>query len=245
VKKLATVIMAAGKGKRMKSDLPKVLHQLNNRPMLHYVIDLAREIGSEKIITIIGHKRKLVMDSCKDLNIEFAVQKEQLGTGHAVQMTEEKLAEFEGDVLILSGDVPLLSSDTINKLVKMHRDSGVVASLLTSELNDPAGYGRIIRDDEGFVYTIVEHKDATPEQLQVNEINVGIYIIDSIKLFKALKLVDNNNAQGEYYLPDVIPLFISNGKKVNAVKTNNFDETRGINNIDQLTEAETILNARR
>lgn len=242
---LATVILAAGKGKRMQSELPKVLHRLNNRPMLHYVIDLAKRIGSDKVIAIIGHKKELVMEECAGMGVDFAIQSEQLGTGHAVQMTEPQLSDYEGDVLILSGDVPLLTDGTIRELVDVHKASGSTASLLTSELDDPAGYGRIIRDRNGFVQTIVEHKDASPDQLAVKEINVGIYIIRARDLFHALKHIDNDNAQGEYYLPDVVPFFIREGKRVNAVKTANFDETRGINNIDQLKEAETILNTRR
>lgn len=242
---LATVIMAAGKGTRMKSDLPKVLHQINNRPMVHYVIDLAKELKSDKVILIIGHEKKLVEQACAENDVSFAVQSPQLGTAHAVQMTESQLKNYPGDVLVLSGDVPLLSLETLQNLVNLHRESGAAGTLLTSDLDDPTGYGRVVRDDSDFVQKIVEHKDAAEEELCLKEINVGIYIFKGPDLFEALKKVDNNNAQGEYYLPDVISLLINNGKKVNAVKTPNFDETRGINNIDQLKEAETILNSRR
>ena len=245
MKKLATVILAAGKGKRMKSDLPKVLHPLNGSPMIHYVIRLAKSVGSERVIAIVGHKKELVIESCKPLGAEFAVQSQQLGTGHAVQMTEEQLTDFDGDILILSGDVPLLTAGTLRELVESHKENEAVATLLTSQLEDPAGYGRIIRNEAGYVKKIVEQKDANPEEQAVKEVNVGIYIVHSSHLFRALKKVDNDNAQGEYYLPDIVPIFIDEGKKVNAVKTQNFDETRGINNVDQLREAETILKARR
>ncbi len=242
---LSTVIMAAGKGTRMKSDLPKVLHKINNRPLVHYVIDLARALESEKIVLIVGHKRELVKEACAGLPVEFAVQDPQLGTGHAVQMTESFFEQYQGDILVLSGDVPLLTKATLSELVQVHQQNQAFATLLTSELEDPTGYGRVLRNEKGLVYKIVEHKDATEAERAINEINVGIYIFKSADLFTALKKVTNDNAQGEYYLPDVISIFISEDKKVLAVKTNNFDETRGINTIDQLKEAETILNQRR
>lgn len=240
-----TLIMAAGKGTRMKSDLPKVLHPLNGRPMVHYVIELAQRLNSRRTILIIGHKHELVEEACSDMNVEFVIQSPQLGTGHAVQMTEPLLRDYQGDALVLSGDVPLLSESSLKALIDAHQDSRATATLLTAELDDPTGYGRILRDHTGFVTKIVEHKDASPAELAVREINVGIYIFKAPDLFAALKLVKNDNAQGEYYLPDVISIFIADGKKVNAVKTPQFDETRGINTVEQLKEAETILNNRR
>lgn len=242
---LATIILAAGKGTRMKSDLPKVLHKINNRPMVHYVIDLARELNSEKTILIIGHEREMVKKACAGLPVDFAVQEPQLGTGHAVQMTEEMLSDFKGDILVLSGDVPLLTARTMQTLIEVHNKSNASATLLTSELDDPSGYGRVLRDADGSVYKIVEHKDANERERAVAEINAGIYIFKTSDLFRALKMVDNNNVQGEYYLPDVISIFISENKKVFAVKTDSFDETRGINTVEQLKEAETILKQRR
>ncbi len=242
---LAAVILAAGKGTRMKSDLPKVLHKINNRPMVHYVIDLAGELNAEKIILIIGHEREMVKSACAGLPVDFAVQDPQLGTGHAVQMTETALADFDGDVLILSGDVPLLTAQTMNALIEVHNQNEATATLLTSDLDNPDGYGRVMRDSDGSVYKIVEHKDANERERAVKEINAGIYIFNAADLFRALKMVKNDNVQGEYYLPDVISIFISENKKVFAVKTDSFDETRGINTIDQLKEAETILNQRR
>ncbi len=242
---LATVIMAAGKGTRMKSDLPKVLHKINNRPMVHYVIDLAKKLQSDKVILIIGHKKEMVEEACANNGVSFAVQSPQLGTAHAVQMTEPQLNDYHGDVLILSGDVPLLTEQTLQNLVDIHRESNASGTLLTSDLEDPTGYGRVVRDEAGFVQKIVEHKDASPDEILLKEINVGIYVFKGPELFQALKNVDNNNTQGEYYLPDVISIFINEGRKVNAVKTADFNETRGINNRDQLKEAETILSQRR
>jgi len=242
---LATVIMAAGKGTRMKSDLPKVLHPLNGRAMVHYVIDVAKSIGSQKTILIIGHKRELIERECADREVTFAVQSPQLGTGHAVQQTEPQLEDFPGDILVLSGDVPLLTAGTIQKLIDTHQASKATATLLTARLDDPTGYGRIIRDSKGLVDSIVEHKDANAAQLKIDEINVGIYIFKAPDLFAALRKVKNDNAQGEYYLPDVIPLFLAEGKTVNAEIAESFEETRGINTIDQLKEAEGILRKRK
>ena len=213
--------------------------------MVHYVIDLAKELNAEKTILIIGHERELVKTACAGLPVEFAVQEPQLGTGHAVQMTEKMLSDFDGDILVLSGDVPLLTAQTMNALIQVHSQNDAAATLLTSDLDDPTGYGRVMRDADGSVYKIVEHKDANERERAVREINAGIYIFKAADLFRALKMVKNDNAQGEYYLPDVISIFISENKKVFAVKTDSFDETRGINTIEQLKEAETILTQRR
>ncbi len=240
----STLIMAAGKGTRMKSDLAKVLHKINDRPMVHYVIDIAKEIDSKKIVLIIGHQKEQVMSECKDYNIEYAIQEEQLGTGHAVKMAEDFFKDYSGDVLILSGDVPLLTSKTLSKLIKAHIQSNAIATLLTAELDNPTGYGRIIRNADGLVERIVEHKDATDEERKINEINVGIYIFKSKQLFESLKLINNDNVQGEYYLPDVVKLYVDTKEKVVAQIADNFEETKGINDINQLKEAETILIAR-
>jgi len=236
--------MAAGKGTRMKSDLVKVLHQINKRPMIYYVIDQAREVGSEKIILIIGHQKEKVQEVCQDLDVEFVIQQPQLGTGHAVMMAENYLKSYDGDVLVLSGDVPLLSAATIRNLVTTHQQAGALATLLTAEIDDPGGYGRVIRDTGGRVIRIVEHKDATIDELKVREINVGIYMFKSRELVKALKQINNSNAQGEYYLPDVVKLYVERGDKVVVQLTPHFDETRGINTVQQLAEAETILKQR-
>lgn len=244
MKKISTAIMAAGKGTRMESDLPKVLHKLNDRPMVHYVIDLAEKINSDKIVLIIGHKSELLKNECSKRNVEFVLQAPQLGTGHAIQMTEAAFVGYDGDLLVLSGDVPLLTEKSVLALIKEHQKNNSTATLLTADLDDPFGYGRVIRDVDGSVKSIVEHKDANESQLKIKEINVGIYLFDSKSLFKALKSVKNDNSQGEYYLPDVVPMFIENGLSVRAVKSESFDETRGINTIDQLKKAETILNSR-
>lgn len=212
--------------------------------MLHYVIDVAEEIGSDRIILIIGHKKELVRDACRDRKVEFVEQTQQLGTGHAVLQTLPLLSNFTGDVLVLSGDVPLLTAATINRLLAVHRQQDPLASLLTANMEDPTGYGRVVRDINGFVKQIVEHKDANEQILKINEINVGIYIFKSQPLFKTLPLVKNNNSQSEYYLPDVVKMYVDSGKKVAAVVSPNVEETHGINNIDQLSAAEEILKRR-
>ena len=240
----STLIMAAGKGTRMKSDLAKVLHKINNRPMVHYVIDIANEIESQKIVLIIGHQKEKVKDECKNYEIEFAIQDQQLGTGHAVQMAENIFRDYTGDLLVLSGDVPLLTSKTLLKLIDTHNQSDAIATLLTANLEDPTGYGRVLRNSEGVVERIVEHKDASEEEKMIKEINVGIYIFKSKPLFESLKLINNDNVQGEYYLPDVVKLYVDNKEKVVAQIADNFNETKGINDINQLKEAETILLSR-
>ena len=241
---LATVILAAGKGKRMKSDLPKVLHSLNGRPMIHYVIDAAEKLNSDKIVVIVGHKKELVMDELKSRNVEFAIQEEQLGTGHAVMQTESLLQNFEGDVLVLSGDVPLLSAGTLSSMIHKHNLQHPYATLLTAIVENPTGYGRIVRDINGMVEKIVEEKDASEEIKKIKEINVGIYLFKKEPLFATLPLIKNDNAQGEYYLPDVIKIYIREGKPVLPIITRDVEETRGINTVDQLRESEKVLLSR-
>jgi UDP-N-acetylglucosamine pyrophosphorylase len=236
--------MAAGKGTRMKSNLAKVLHQINGRPIVRFVIDLAREVGSEKNILVIGHQKEKVIKTCQDMPVQFAVQEKQLGTGHAVQITEDLLKEYHGDILVLSGDVPLLTVKTIKGLIQRHNESNAIATLLTAEIDDPTGYGRVIRNQDGNIIRIVEHKDASWEELKIKEINVGIYIFKKDELFETLKLIKNDNVQGEYYLPDVVKLYVERGEKVVPLLTPDFNETRGINTLEQLKVAETILLAR-
>jgi UDP-N-acetylglucosamine diphosphorylase/glucosamine-1-phosphate N-acetyltransferase len=240
----STLIMAAGKGTRMKSNLAKVLHKINGRPMIHYVIDVAKQIDSQKIVLIVGHQKERVISECQEYNIDFAIQEQQLGTGHAVMMAQHLFNNYSGDLLILSGDVPLLTKNTLLKLTNTHKESNAIATLLTANLEDPTGYGRVIRSIEGPVKRIVEHKDANDEEKNITEINVGIYIFKAKTLFESLKLIKNDNAQGEYYLPDVVKLYVDKKEKVVAQLADNFEETNGINDINQLKNAETILMAR-
>lgn len=239
--RFTTVIMAAGKGTRMKSDLAKVLHPLHGRPMIHYVIALARTLGSDRVIAIIGHQKDRVREALADEHIEFAIQDPQLGTGHAVMQTEPLLQNDTGDVLVLSGDVPVLTETTMRKLIQIHQSENAVACVLTANMPDPTGYGRVLRHDDGRVRKIVEHKDATEDERRIHEINSGIYMFRAPELFAALKKITNQNAQNEYYLPDVLKIFIDAGQKVCAYTTDNFREISGINTVEQLREAEAIM----
>lgn len=241
---IATVILAAGKGKRMKSDLPKVLHPLNGRPMVQYVIDAAEKLHSDPIILIVGHKKELVMEATKDRKIKYVVQEKQLGTGHAVLQTEPYFQDYDGNVLVLSGDVPLLRAESLKELIDQHEKDKPLATLLTAEMEDPSGYGRVIRNSDGYVEKIIEEKDADPEVKKIKEINVGIYIFDGKSLFETLPSVNNENNQGEYYLPDVIKIYVDRKEKVAAVLTPDVEETHGINNVEQLIKAEEILLSR-
>jgi len=240
----STIIMAAGKGTRMKSDLAKVLHPLLDRPMIHYVIELAKALQSERIISVIGHQKEEVRSALAEENIEFVIQEPQLGTGHAVMQAEELLGSYSGDVLILSGDAPLLTIGTTRLLLSLHQSEGATATVLTAVLPDPSGYGRIIRQPDGSVMKIVEHKDATDEERIVCEINSGIYVFSSKRLFDVLKKIRNDNAQKEYYLPDVIPMLLADGQKVCALVADDYHEISGINTLEQLLEAEIILTQR-
>jgi len=238
---LAVLIMAAGKGTRMKSELAKVLHALNARPMIHYVLDTAFALNPDKVVLIVGHQADAVKEATKGYRVEYALQSPQLGTGHAVMQAESTLKEFDGEVIVLSGDVPLTKVQTLQSLLNVHCEKKAVATVLTAVLDNPTGYGRVIRGEQGDVLKIVEHKDASPAELAITEINSGIYVFNKQKLFDALKHISNDNAQGEYYLPDVFKIFFSQGERIAAVPAPNFDEIRGINTPEQLKEAEAIL----
>ena len=239
--KLTTVILAAGHGKRMKSSLPKVLHKISGKPMVEHVVDVARSVESDNIICVVGHGRDIVIDSLKHLDLKFVVQEEQLGTGHAVMMADEFIKE--GDVLVLFGDVPLLSEKTLMLFVDEHRFNKNDASVLTTILNDPSGYGRIVRN-EGKVEKIVEHKDATIAERAICEINSGIMIVKAHLLKAMLSRLDNNNEQREYYLTDVFELINKSGGKVDAFIAEDDFEVMGVNDRYQLSIADEYMQAR-
>jgi len=245
-KKIAVVILAGGLGKRMKSqDKPKVMFEINSRPMIDYVIELAFRINAEKIVPVVGHHREQVINFLESKypgkNIEFAVQEEQLGTGHAVMQAEKALEGFTGNVLILSGDVPLLKYETVHKLINEHSKNNNDATLLTTVFNNSSGYGRIVRDTGGKFEKIVEEKDANEEEKKIKEINPAIYIADSKVLFDALKKITPNNNQKEYYLTDIFH-FIPK-EKTGTVVTRDELEVRGVNSIEQLKEMEEAVNS--
>jgi len=231
---LNVIVMAAGKGTRMKSKLPKVLHEVAGEAMLSHVINSAKRLEANKIITIIGYQANQIMDYYGDsLNVTWIEQKEQLGTGHAVMQAIPELENYKGDVLILSGDVPLLSVETMKNLIDQHRNSNAKATILTTVLENPFGYGRIIKDENGNVLKIVEEKDSSNDEKAVREINSGTYCFDWESLNKYIKELNPSNSQKEYYLTDVIKLFVDNQISVKSYQVNNPDEVLGIN--DRIT----------
>lgn len=237
------IILAAGKGTRMKSDLPKVLHKVSGITMLEHVFRAVGAIEPAKTVTVIGHKSELVREVLAEQS-QFALQTEQLGTGHAVMMAEQDLAGLEGHTLVIAGDTPLITGDSLKNLIDFHVNHKNVATILTATAEDPFGYGRIIRNQNGEVIKIVEQKDATDFEQQVKEINTGTYVFDNKRLFEALKNINTNNAQGEYYLTDVISIFREAGEKVGAFVLRDFDESLGVNDRVALATAENVMRRR-
>ncbi|WP_161981035.1 bifunctional UDP-N-acetylglucosamine diphosphorylase/glucosamine-1-phosphate N-acetyltransferase GlmU [Streptococcus sp. S784/96/1] len=237
------IILAAGKGTRMKSDLPKVLHKVSGITMLEHVFRAVSALNPEKTVTIIGHKAELVREVLSGKS-SFALQTEQLGTGHAVMMAEEELARLAGQTLVIAGDTPLITGESLKNLIDFHVNHKNVATILTATADDPFGYGRIIRNQHGEVTKIVEQRDATEFEQQVKEINTGTYVFDNKRLFEALKNINTNNAQGEYYLTDVISIFRENGEKVGAYVLRDFNESLGVNDRVALATAESVMRNR-
>lgn len=237
------IILAAGEGKRMKSDMPKVLHKVCGKEMVKRVIDTVRKSGIEDINLVIGKGADKVKEATKDSNVSYSLQKEQLGTGHAVICSSEFLKHKKGNVLIFTGDAPLMTEDTVKTLIKYQEDKNCDAVILTSKVENPYGYGRIVRDSSGFVKKIVEHKDCNNEELGINEINSGMYSFNIEKLLDSLKKINNNNAQGEYYLTDVIEVLVNEGLRVGAVDAP-FEEILGVNSRCELARAEAVIRER-
>ncbi|WP_100400540.1 bifunctional UDP-N-acetylglucosamine diphosphorylase/glucosamine-1-phosphate N-acetyltransferase GlmU [Bacillus sp. FJAT-44742] len=238
------VILAAGQGTRMRSDLYKVLHPVCGKPMVQHVVEQVRHAGLSEIVTIVGHGAEMVKDHLGDRS-SYALQEEQLGTGHAVEQAENQLAGRDGVTVVLCGDTPLLTAETITDLMDHHEKTSAKATILTAKADDPTGYGRILRDEKsGAVTRIVEHKDANDTERAVKEINTGTYCFDNKSLFKALKQVENNNVQGEYYLPDVIEILKEQGETISAWQTEDFTETIGVNDRVALSKAEQAMKRR-
>lgn len=237
------VILAAGEGTRMKSDLYKVLHPIVGKPMVLHVIDQLKELDLNKMATVVGFGAEDVVKIIGE-NSEFVIQEEQLGTGHAVRQAEELLANKEGTTLVVCGDTPLITSETYEALFRHHEQTGAKATVLTAEAPNPFGYGRVIRNKQHHVERIVEHADATEQEKQIAEINTGTYCFDNQSLFKAIKKVSNDNAQGEYYLTDVIEIIRNENELVDAFLTPDFDETIGINDRIALSQAEKLMKRR-
>ena len=237
------VVLAAGKGTRMKSKLHKVLHPVLGKSMVAHAVTNLEKTGVEKIVTVIGYEAESVRAELKD-RVEYAMQLEQLGTGHAVMMTKDLLEGLEGTTIVTYGDVPLLTEETLSNLFEYHQEQNAAITILTATAENPTGYGRIIRDETGNVQCIVEQKDATPEELLVKEINTGVCCYDNKILFEALEKINNNNSQGEYYLTDLVGIIREMGQKVIAYMNDDFEETLGVNDRVQLAYAEKILRKR-
>ncbi|OIK16729.1 UDP-N-acetylglucosamine diphosphorylase/glucosamine-1-phosphate N-acetyltransferase [Bacillus sp. MUM 116] len=237
------VILAAGQGTRMKSKLYKVLHPVCGKPMVQHVVDQITKLDIEEIVTIIGHGAEMVKAQLGEKSL-YALQEEQLGTAHAVRQAEEMLAGRKGTTIVVCGDTPLIQAETMEALFNHHQELSAKATILTASIEDPTGYGRIIRNESGLVEKIVEHKDATEAERAINEINTGTYCFDNEALFEALTKVSNDNVQGEYYLPDIIEILKKQGEIVTAFQTREFEETIGVNDRVALSTAERIMRNR-
>ena len=237
------IVLAAGQGTRMKSKLFKVMHPVMGRPMVGHVVSAALNAKATQVITITGVGAETIQDYLGDRS-EYVFQEEQLGTAHAVEQARELLDGKEGTTVVLSGDTPLIKAETLEQLMDEHENSGAKATILTALAEDPFGYGRVIRAKDGSVTKVVEEKDANEEERAVQEINTGTYCFDNKELFEALEKVDNNNAQGEYYLPDVLEILKDKNEKVSAYQLENMDEALGVNNRVALAQATTIMKNR-
>jgi bifunctional UDP-N-acetylglucosamine pyrophosphorylase / glucosamine-1-phosphate N-acetyltransferase len=236
------VILAAGEGKRMKSQTPKVLHRVCGKEMVNHVIDTMRKAELKDVNVIIGKSAEKVKEGTEDRDVSYSLQDKQLGTGHAVMCTRDFLQGKKGIVAIFTGDAPLIKEDTVRRLLAFHEEGNHSAVILTSITPNPAGYGRVIRGQSA-VERVVEHKDCNEDELKIQEINAGMYSFDIESLLESLGKLNNNNAQGEYYLTDVIGILRSEGKKVGALVTD-FVETLGVNSRVELAEAEKIMRSR-
>lgn len=227
----------------MKSDIPKPLHEVCGRPMIDHVLDATGQLEPQRTIVVVGVGAQLLCEAIGD-RAATCEQREQLGTGHATACAAPELEGFEGDVLVTYGDIPLVTAETLGRLVEQHRRDGASATVLTTEVDDPAGYGRILRDATGAVAGIVEHRDASVEQLEIREVNTGIYVFDAQALSAALAQIRPNNEQGELYLTDAIGLLVSYGRPVGGMVAQDHRETMGVNDRVQLAEAERIARDR-
>lgn len=243
MKSLKAIVLAAGEGTRMKSKKSKVLHKILNQTMLDYVLDAARSCGVSEVCVVVGHKADEVMGAVEGDDISFALQAERKGTGHAVMMADKIMAD-EQDILVLCGDTPLLQGETLQELVDCHRAEGNDVTVMSALLDDPTGYGRIIRNADGTFQKSVEQKDATDAERQAKEINTGVYLFHSNALKAALKELKNDNVQGEYYLPDCLELILSGGGRVGTRIARDPQEFFGVNSRVQLAEATALLQAR-
>lgn len=239
---LAAIVLAAGRSKRMNSDLVKVLHPVCDRPMVEWVVEACRAAGCGRIILVVGFQGDKVREAFAGQgDVEFVEQAQPQGTGHAVMQAEAALRGFEGDVLVLAGDGPLIRAETLRRLVATHRRTGAAATLATARIADPTGYGRIVRDAAGRFERIVEEKDATAQERRLTEINPSYYCFDAASLFESLGRLTNANASGEYYLTDVCGILRRGGRAVEVIDAVSADEVHSINTVEQLEFVSSIL----
>lgn len=250
-KSISAVILAAGKGTRMKSDLPKVVHPVGGRPMVCAVVDACLASGVTRVVAVVGYQQEKVREALSSYGskVEYVVQEEQLGTGHAVQCAAGAFAKQSSEdgheVLVLCGDGPLIRPATIAKMFERHRSStGTAATLATAVIDDPQGYGRIARDAQGRFQAIVEQKNATPEQLKIKEVNPSYYLYDANRLFEALRDVKRNQLTGEYYLTDTLELLLKNGKRVEVIEAVPPEDILSINTLEDLAKVDAIYRSR-
>jgi bifunctional UDP-N-acetylglucosamine pyrophosphorylase / glucosamine-1-phosphate N-acetyltransferase len=236
------IILAAGKGTRMKSDLLKVVHEVAGKPIVQYVIDSVNELGVTDIFTVVGHQAESVKENISDKNVQYVVQSEQLGTGHAVMQVDPHFEDNDSStVIILAGDCPLIKTETLKKLIDSHQESNASVTILTTKMNEPAKYGRILRGKMGSVTGIKEAKDCTEKELQIKEINTGVYAFRADEMFKNLKKLDTNNAQGEYYLTDIIHILKRKGEVVSSYILEDSDQAIGVNTRLDLAKSNAVL----
>lgn len=237
---MKAVILAAGKGTRMKSDLPKVVHTIHGKCLVDYVIEAARGAGAQDICLVVGYKQDVVCSSILHKDVTFTLQPEQLGTGHAVKCAREFLGD-DGTTMILFGDTPLITADTLSRFAQYHEKHQNAVTVLSARADNPYGYGRIIRDAEGKFVKSVEHKDATEAERESHEINSGMYLFDTLQLKEALDQLRPDNAQGEYYLPDTLEIIKRKGLRVDAFMLDNPEDISGVNDKEQLAQAADII----
>lgn len=247
--RLEAIILAAGKGTRMQSDLPKVCHEVGGRPMVCAVVDACLQAGCDRVVVVVGYKQELVREALESYGdtVEFAVQHEQLGTGHAVMSAVDAFPLEErgtSDVFVLCGDGPLIRSSTLDTMLKLHRTSGAAATLATSTIDDPSGYGRIVRDAEGRFERIVEQKNASEDELKLNEVNPSYYCMSTLAMFEALKQVNRNELTGEYYITDVFELMLKRGLPVEVIDAVPAEDILSINTLEHLAHVDAIYRSR-
>jgi bifunctional UDP-N-acetylglucosamine pyrophosphorylase/glucosamine-1-phosphate N-acetyltransferase len=244
MKEIGVIILAAGQGTRMKSSLPKVLHALSGKPLFLHVLGRAQQLEPSKVTIVIGHCAQAVKQAYPSDDVTWVVQEQQLGTGHAVLCARDSFRQFAGDVLILSGDVPLISERTLKAMLYTHRERRAALTLLTATLKEPSGYGRVLRDARGEITRIIEERDATGSHKQIREINAGVYVASWEFLLSALEEVENNNEQGEYYLPDAVTIGLNRGRRIATVNVDDAREVMGINTREELAAMEKTLQER-